>query len=171
MTLLAKLPPDLATTCTRSNGVAAATSAGWIGSILVLTGDPPANRFNMAPPIPSASVACQPANGAERVNFLWYQFINDRRAFSNATDYVGMFAQRWKVADGDCSSSQKAREQWSNEIGSSGVLICLSTAPFDGAPWITWSFDDDHVLAFASRSNRDFGALYRWFQDLKQFLP
>ena len=170
--LLAKLPADLASTCVRGNGVIDATNAGWTGTIEVLTAaSGNRDRYNVAPPVPTASVACRPTVGAETAYFLRYQFITGNRIFTNATDYVGMFGKRWQVADGDCQTASSARESWSNTLGSSGIVICMATAPFDGAPWVTWSFDHDHVLGFASRGDRDFGALYRWFQGLKQFLP
>jgi hypothetical protein len=50
-------------------------------------------------------------------------------------------------------------------------VVCFRTAPFDGSPWVDWTFADGHMLALATRDDRDYDALYAWFQDLRTFLP
>ena len=50
-------------------------------------------------------------------------------------------------------------------------MVCFLEAPFDGSPWVDFTFDDAHMLAIATRDDRDYDTLYEWFQDLRTFLP
>ena len=43
--------------------------------------------------------------------------------------------------------------------------------PYDGRPWIYFTFGDGRYLAFATRDDIDYDALYQWWEQLKTFLP
>ena len=144
-----------------------ASNAGFVGSVDILSGSQgSSNTSRVAPPTPSVNLTCSPNEGAARVHFLWYKLLSE----DNATDFLSIFAVRWKIPDGDCATDSYARQAWSNERLGSGLVVCLRTAPFDGSPWVDWSFADGRMLALATRDDRDFNALYEWFQSLRTFL-
>jgi hypothetical protein len=43
--------------------------------------------------------------------------------------------------------------------------------PYGGRPWIYFSFGKGRYLAFATRDDSDYAALYQWWVGLKTFLP
>jgi serine/threonine-protein kinase len=63
------LPPDLRSTCSRSDGSSDTTTAGFVGrAATVYAGDPPKPVYqDIHPPAPKVGLACVPASGADRV--------------------------------------------------------------------------------------------------------
>jgi hypothetical protein len=49
-------------------------------------------------------------------------------------------------------------------------VACLPATNFDGKPRIYWSFGGGRVLAFATRADTDYDALYRWWKNLTLFI-
>lgn len=47
----------------------------------------------------------------------------------------------------------------------------LPLNPYDGRPLIYFSFAKGRYLAFATRDDSDYDALYAWWDQLKTFLP
>jgi hypothetical protein len=43
-------------------------------------------------------------------------------------------------------------------------------ADWDGQAWIYWSFGEGKILAFATRKDADYPALYAWWKQLTLFL-
>ncbi|HEY8167128.1 MAG TPA: hypothetical protein VIF84_00300, partial [Candidatus Limnocylindrales bacterium] len=167
---LALIPDVIRPTCVRGRGVNDAVDAGFTGTIYLNIGTQ-GNLvpFPVTPPEPTAALTCTPSVGADRVHFLWYQFAGGNAV--NALDYLSTQAARHEAKDGDCAADTKARESWSNERLGAGLVVCFRAAPFDGSPWVDFTFDDAHMLALATRDDRDFDTLYEWFQDLSTFLP
>ncbi len=167
---LALIPDEIRPTCVRGRGVSDAIDAGFTGTIHLDVGAPGGPvPIPVTPSEPTAALTCTPAAGADRVHFLWYQFAGGNAV--NALDYLSTQAARYEVGDGDCSADEKAREPWSNERFAAGLVVCFRAAPFDGSPWVDFTFDDAHMLALATRDDRDYDTLYEWFQDLRTFLP
>jgi hypothetical protein len=167
---LALVPEGIRATCARGRGISDAVDAGFTGTVPLVTGvfgNPV--PFSVTPPQPTASLTCTPPKGADTVHFLWYQFAGGNA--SNAVDYLSLLTVRHAAADGDCEQDPKARQPWSNERLGAGLVACFEAAPFDGSPWLDWTYKDGHMLALATRDDRDFDTLYEWFQDLRPFLP
>jgi hypothetical protein len=47
----------------------------------------------------------------------------------------------------------------------------MEVSPYDGRPWVYFSFGGGRYLGFATRDDADYDALYTWFDSLKTFLP
>jgi hypothetical protein len=43
--------------------------------------------------------------------------------------------------------------------------------PYDGRPRIDFTFGEGRYLAFATRDDSNYAALYQWWEQLKTFLP
>ena len=42
---------------------------------------------------------------------------------------------------------------------------------YEGRPWIYFTFNGGRYLAFATRDDANYAALYAWWDQLKTFLP
>jgi hypothetical protein len=50
-----------------------------------------------------------------------------------------------------------------------GIVACMN--PYQGRPWIYFTFDEGRYLGFATRDDVDFDVLYAWWLRLRTFLP
>ena len=82
--------------------------------------------------------------------------------------YLGYLASNNQLPAGSCFSEDRAYERWTGPRGT-GMLACMN--PYDGRPWIYFSFAKGRYLAFATRDDSDYDALYAWWDQLKTFLP
>jgi hypothetical protein len=62
----------------------------------------------------------------------------------------------------------RAHERWRGSRGT-GIVACMN--PYDGRPWLYFSFGDGKYLAFATRDDADDDALYAWWEQLTTLLP
>ncbi len=168
---LALVPEAIRGSCIRGAGLHDSAAAGFVGKVPLTLGGTTPDLVNIAPTVPTASLTCSPASGASRVHFLWYQIASGIKGRDNTYDYLSLLAPRYGATEGDCSKDERALSSWSNERLGSGLVICFRTAPFDGSPWLDWTFANGHMLALATRDDRDYDALYDWFDGLRTFLP
>lgn len=174
--VLALLPPAFQDTCVRGGGRPDTALAGWEGRVpTVFAGDPPvpAGFVEIQPPSPKVSLVCTPVDGATAV---YVQTFRPEGGTSDpgsiADTSISYLASRYKLPDGDCADGRAASGDWS--IGGSslpnGHVACLPKSNFDEHAWIYWTFDRGRVLAFATRADADYDALYRWWKSLTLFL-
>jgi serine/threonine-protein kinase len=168
---LALVPEAIRGSCVRGAGLQDSTGAGFVGKVPLTLGGTTPDMVDIAPKAPTVSLTCNPGSGASRIHFLWYEIAPGISGRDNTVDYLSLLAPRYGAGEGDCSTDDKALDSWSNERLGSGLVVCFRTAPFDGSPWVDWTFADGHMLALATRDDRDYDALYAWFQDLRTFLP
>jgi serine/threonine protein kinase len=170
------LPPDLRSTCQRSDGSSDTTTAGFVGrAATVYAGDPPKPVFqDIHPPEPKVGLACVPASGADRV---YVQTFHPEGGTSDpasiAETALAYLAARYKVEQGECTSTTPKTTTWSKGGSSlsNGYVVCIPTAGFDaGGSWIYWSFDRGKVMAFATRADGDFDALHSWWKNVSLFI-
>jgi hypothetical protein len=83
-------------------------------------------------------------------------------------EYLGCLEGYYHIPFGSCSTDARAYEPWTGPSGS-GQLACMN--PYDGRPWTYFSFNNGRYLAFATRDDSDYAALYQWWVELKIFLP
>jgi hypothetical protein len=83
-------------------------------------------------------------------------------------EYLGRLEGHHQLPAGSCATSARAHEPWTS-TGGSGELACMN--PYDGRPWIYFTFGKGRYLAFATRDDTDYTALYKWWEQLKTFLP
>ncbi len=176
--LLAKIPADLAATCVRGAGKADMTAAGWSGRIVLSRSGVAPNIVNNYGPVgpqraPKASLACQPIDGPDKV---YFQETSEDPTYSDsgeeASSGVADLATRYSIAVGDCSSGKPAADTWAIGGGAvaNGNVTCIPKAGWDGAAWIYWSFGGGNTLGFATRTDADYDALYRWWKNLTLFI-
>jgi hypothetical protein len=162
--ILAALPPDLAHTCTRGGTLFDASLAGFTGQVTYSTGRPGVPhtvRLTITGSV--GGVTCHPARGASRLYLLAPYVVYD-----DASVYIGALASKYGLPVGSCATDNRAQEVWTSRSGS-GMLACMN--PYEGRPWIYFTFDKGKYLAFATRDDSDYAALYRWWEELKVFLP
>jgi hypothetical protein len=87
---------------------------------------------------------------------------------ADASEYIGYLSSLRHLIAGSCATDNDAHEHWTGPSGS-GALACMN--PYDGRPWIYFTFDKGKYLAFATRDDSDYDALYVWWDQLKTFLP
>jgi len=174
--VLALLPAALRATCVRGGGRPDTALAGWEGRIpTVFVGDPPVpgGFWDVQPPPPKVSLACTPVDGATAVYVQTFPPEGGTVDPASVADTsIADLAARYKLPEGDCTDGQAASGDWS--IGGSslpsGYVACLPKSSFDEHAWIYWTFDRGRVLAFATRADADYDALYRWWKNLVLFL-
>jgi hypothetical protein len=83
-------------------------------------------------------------------------------------EYLGYLTGYHHLAFGSCAIDKLASELWTGPSGS-GQLACMN--PYDGRPWIYFTFGGGRYLAFATRDDSNYAALYQWWVGLKTFLP
>jgi hypothetical protein len=116
-------------------------------------------------------VTCRPASGASRV----YLMLPDRPVSEGLHGdktapgilYLGFLASMQNLPFGSCGTDNRAQELWSGPSGN-GQLACVN--PYDGRPWIYFSFGKGKYLGFATRDDSNFRALHEWWLELKTFL-
>jgi class 3 adenylate cyclase len=162
--ILAALPPDLARTCVRGGTSDDARLAGFVGYASPGTG-----RISVTPRS-SGGVTCHPPSGAMRLYVMAPRVLPPYPASWKAmgAEYLGLLQARHRLPDGSCATENRAFERWTGPRGS-GLLACMN--PHDGRPWIYFSFVKGRYLAFATRDDSDYDALYAWWDQLKTFLP
>jgi class 3 adenylate cyclase len=175
--ILAALPPDLGRTCIRGGTPNDASLAGFSGSILLH--DPAFGPDKLVPVTPTGSlggVTCHPATGATRLyvmkptSAMLYKppTIGTSTETTAGDEYLGFLAGLHKLAFGSCATDARAFELWSSPSGL-GQLACMN--PYDGRPWVYFTFGKGDYLGFATRDDSNYSALYAWWVQLKTFLP
>jgi serine/threonine protein kinase len=172
--LLALLPPDLRPTCVRGATQSDATKAGFEGQVVgSFSGTGGSNRqvnkYSITVPKPKAGVVCAPKDGPS-VSFQFHALAGGRDATSIADQALSDISARYVIPDGDCGNGAPAKGTWSSASSGFGHVACIHVSTFDGKPWIYWSFGGGRVLAFATRKDADYDALYRWWQNLTLFI-
>jgi hypothetical protein len=82
--------------------------------------------------------------------------------------YLGFLVSVHRLPFASCATDNGAHELWTGPSGS-GTLACMN--PYDGRPWIYFSFGKGQYLAFATRDDSNYAALYAWWEQVKIFLP
>jgi class 3 adenylate cyclase len=157
--ILAALPDGLARTCVRGGTRDDARLAGFVG-----TGEPVGGS--------RGGVTCRPQSGAARLYVMAWSFVTFTGGGGSpgvpAEESLGFLEGRHMIPDGSCATDSQARERWVGPIAT-GLLACMN--PYDGRPWIYFTFGGGRYLAFATRDDSNYDALYQWWQQLKTFLP
>jgi class 3 adenylate cyclase len=156
--ILTGLPSALAQTCGRGGTASDARLAGFSSA-----------GGSLIAPISRGGVTCHPTTGAQRV-YIMAPITCAECGFAQgpADDALGKLAARWKIPDGSCAIEDRAHERWTGQLGT-GLLACMN--PYEGRPWIYFTFNKGQYLAFATRDDSNYGALYAWWDQLKTFLP
>jgi class 3 adenylate cyclase len=177
--ILAALPSTLAQTCVRGGTLDDARLAGFTGYILVDSLDPNPNapKSIFIPVTPSGShggLTCRPATGATRFYVMApasppSDASNPLHApTTSGEEYLGYLTGQQNLPFGSCATDTRAYESWTGPSGS-GTLACMN--PYDGRPWVYFTFNKGRYLAFATRDDSNYAALYQWWEQLKIFLP
>jgi class 3 adenylate cyclase len=174
--ILAALPTALALTCVRGGTPNDASLAGFSGHIVQHVPEiGPDTLISVTPTGSRGGLTCHPATGATRLYVMEPASSTDTPVLPGASnwsiagdEYLGFLAGFHKLAFGSCATDARAYELWSSPSGS-GQLACMN--PFDGRPWIYFTFGKGRYLAFATRDDSDYAALYQWWEQLRTFLP
>jgi class 3 adenylate cyclase len=143
--LLARLDPDVASSCKR-----AVTS----DYPTLPTGQP-----GLVDRLPvRAGLRCSLGISAPDVVFLW-AFEPRWHDAVTADLYFFSRVSLAKATRGDCAKDDLAYSSWSFGIRS-GKLLCVATP---ARARLTWTFDGEAVVASAERDDGDGAALYRWW--------
>jgi hypothetical protein len=171
--LLAALPASLVGRCERGASVEDEVLAGFEGKIR--DAKPIAVGLRLGEtritPRPVVGVMCRPDAGARRLYVVQPARSPDSdptQTEASGDTYLGYLTARWKIPEGSCASDARAFERWRERQGT-GLLACMN--PYDGRPWIYFTFAKGRYLAFATRDDADYDALYSWWADLRTFLP
>ncbi len=171
--LLGMLPAGLVGRCERGARIEDAVLAGFEGKIRdakpIAIGVPLGET--RITPRPVVGLTCRPEAGARRL----YVMEPGRGPDSDPAQpeaagdtYIGYLTARWQIPDGSCADVARAHERWRGSQGT-GLLACMN--PYDGRPWIYFSFGKGRYLGFATRDDDDHGSLYAWWEQLRTFLP
>ncbi|HEX7624110.1 MAG TPA: adenylate/guanylate cyclase domain-containing protein, partial [Anaeromyxobacteraceae bacterium] len=158
--ILAALPPGLALTCLRGGTVGDAVLAGFRG-VVPLSPNALPYVATSGTPGTSGGVTCHPGAGAARFYVMAPESPTlEKSTFGGAAgdSYVGYLTSIHKLPFGSCATDKRAYELWEGPSGS-GTLACMN--PYDGRPWIYFSFDKGTYLAFATRDDSNYAALYQ----------
>jgi class 3 adenylate cyclase len=171
--ILAALPSTLAQPCVRGGTPNDASLAGISGFILNHQPDAgPDYLISVTPTRSRGGVTCHPATGATRLYVMEPMSVGYARGtnqlLSLGDEYLGYLAGYHHLVFGSCATEELAYEPWSGPSGS-GQLACMN--PYDGRPWIYFSFGKGRYLAFATRDDSNYAALYAWWEQLRTFLP
>jgi class 3 adenylate cyclase len=169
--ILAALPSTLAQSCVRGGTIADARLAGFTGTVSAKTGGYRA-IVSVTPNGSRGGITCHPATGATRV----YVIEPTNPTSPHATivtpafgdEYLGFLTAYHHIPFGSCATDTRAYELWSGPSGN-GTLACMN--PYDGRPWIYFSFDRGRYFGFATREDSNYAALYQWWEQLRTFLP
>jgi hypothetical protein len=129
----------------------------------------PGGLIQLNPYWSRGGVTCHPATGAMRLYVMAPGNIPGWTVdWSWGSEYLGYLESRYKLPYGSCATDNRASELWTGP-SASGTLACMN--PYDGRPWIYFAFAKGRYLAFATRDDSDYAALYQWWVELKTFLP
>jgi hypothetical protein len=159
--ILDALPSAVAKTCVRGGTSDDASLAGFVRKLLPGAGGLPLT------PVSLGGVTCGPTTGAKRLYVM-----SPKDSFWTggvpADGYLGFLAGHYRLPYGSCATADRAYERWTS-VGGTGMIACMN--PYQGRPWIYFTFGDGRYLAFATRDDVNYDALYAWFDQLKTFLP
>ena len=159
------LPSTLAPRCVRGGTADDARLAGFLGFNRVSAfGD--VIVVNVNPSESLGGLTCYPAGGATRLYVM--EPVNGSGGSAAGDEFLGYLEGKYQLPYGSCATTALAHETWANSTGS-GDLACMN--PYDGRPWIYFSFGKGTYLAFATRDDSDYAALYAWWEQLKTLLP
>jgi hypothetical protein len=164
--LIGLLPAGLRGACSRRATVEDAVLAGFGGSI-VAKQEGITVRTPITPRVRTGAL-CYPDNGADRLYVIEPSRTRSVQAESTADIYINFLQGRWKIPDGSCAERDRAFERWRGPRGT-GVLACMN--PYEGRPWIYFTFGKGRYLGFATRDDADHAALFGWWEQLTTFLP
>jgi class 3 adenylate cyclase len=165
--ILAALPSAVAETCRRGGTSDDARLAGFVGSIHCATCTADSEWQEVNPGVPRGGVTCLPTTGAAR----FYVMDFSGKGGGWVTDgSLGHLEAMYRIPYGSCATQARAYEPWTGPSGS-GMLACMNPSPYDGRPWIYFTFGNGKYLGFATRDDSDYAALYQWWDQLKTFLP
>jgi class 3 adenylate cyclase len=169
--ILAALPSTLDQSCVRGGTIADARLAGFTGTVSSKTGGSRA-IVSVTPNGSRGGITCHPATGATRLYVI--EPTNPTSPHGTMVtpafgdEYLGFLTAYHHLPFGSCATDTKAYELWSGPSGG-GTLACMN--PYDGRPWIYFSFDRGRYFGFATREDSNYAALYQWWEQLKTFLP
>jgi len=157
------LPSTLAPRCVRGGTPDDARSAGLSGSVTsfgVVQQVNPAADF-------LGGLKCSPATGATR---LYVMALNDGTGgiYAVSDEYLTALGERYGLASRSCAAGPGAHEPWTSQSGE-GLVACMTLS--GRQPWVYFSFGEGRYLAFATRNDSNYTALYEWWSQLKAFLP
>jgi len=159
--ILDALPATLAQTCRRGGTSDDARLAGFTGHNV---------QGNSITPIGRGGVTCGPVPGARRVYVMAPgqppEWRGGDTAFAEV--FLGYLVGVHRIADGSCATRDRAYGPWTGPSGS-GSVACMNG--YEGRPWIYFTFGNGRYLAFATRDDANYHALYAWWEQLKTFLP
>ena len=163
--ILAALPSTLAKTCVRGGTSDDARLAGFVGS----AGSMGDRTYVPVTPVSSGGVTCHLAGGAARVYVMdpLAPYVAEGQGLTTADEYLGYLEGARRIPPGSCGTGDRAYERWTGPSGS-GMLACMN--PYDGRPWIYFTFHKGQYLGFATRDDSGYAALYEWWLELKTFL-
>lgn len=99
------------------------------------------------------------------VDTVWYELYQTRALLDVE---VGATASDEGLQPGDCDVAAVAADSWTTPLGTyAGRLLCF---PRDGSSWLVWSYDDDLIVAIATRRDLDHEALLSWWRTVGPFL-
>lgn len=173
MALLEVLPAGLVGRCERGARTEDAILAGFEG--VVRDAKPVAIGAQIGEtritPRPVVGLTCRPDAGARRLYVMQPASPPDAdpaQPEAAGDTYIAFLAARRRIPEGTCASGGRAFERWRGSRGT-GLIACMN--PYDGRPWVYFSFGKGRYLAFATRDDADYGALYDWWEQLTTFLP
>ena len=168
--ILAALPSTIGQTCVRGGTPDDAQLAGFTGFVHFSQGafNQPVTYFSVRPTSSRGGITCHPSTGAARLFVMAPVLAYSGDSSGAGDEYLGYLTAYHHLTFGSCASLDQAYELWSGPNGS-GQLACMN--PYDGRPWIYFTFGKGQYLAFATRDDSNYAPLYKWWEQLKIFLP
>ena len=168
--IMAALPPGTVSNCRRGGTSDDALLAGFAGTFRTKeTEHFPATDWPVTPTV-LAGITCKPPTGAAR---MYVAEPEKPPGFSSAQEgwadeYMSRLTGLWTIPLGSCATEAKAYTRWRTVQGT-GIVACMN--PYQGRPWIYFTFAEGRYLGFATRDDADYDALYAWWEQLMLFLP
>ena len=111
----------------------------------------------------SARVRCELTS--EDADTVWYDRF---QALGLATEQVDRLVSAAGIEAGQCSESvTSAVGEWRFGSAYGGRLLCYQA---DGASWIVWTYENERIVAQATRGDGDAAALFRWWKTIGPYL-
>ena len=118
----------------------------------------------VTPLIHDAGLECRLGSTSEP-DIVWYWSAASGQRLEQATGIFFQTVGSRRIPPGDCASSDYAYGAW--EFGATtGDLLCYGSRNAT----MTWTYDDENLLATAVRSDGDMRALYSWWRDHARIL-